>query len=253
MSRNLFDFTGKRVLVTGGSRGLGLEIAKAFCVAGANVVISGRNADALNKVQLALKSEQLWLQVVAADIVDEAEPLILRSAEILGGLDILIHAAGIRDRRGTLDMSPADFSAVIDVNLAAAYRLARAALPLLQRSQSGRLVFVTSIAASIARAPDPAYTASKGGLSALARSLAVEFGAENLTVNSIAPGWFVTEPNQILANDPKVQDFVNVRIPLKRWGRPEELAPAALFLASPAASFVNGLTLTVDGGMSAQM
>jgi gluconate 5-dehydrogenase len=188
-------------------------------------------------------------QFLSAPLIDEAEALVLRSAELLGGLDILIHAAGIRDRRGTLDMSPADFSAVVDVNLAAAYRLARAALLLLQRSRSGRLVFVTSIA----RAPDPAYTASKGGLSALARSLTVEFGAENLTVNSIAPGWFVTEPNQLLANDPKVQDFVNVRIPLKRWGRPEELAPAALFLASSAASFVNGVTLTVDGGMSAQM
>ncbi len=253
MSKNIFDFTEKRVLVTGGSRGLGLEIAKAFSIAGADVVISGRDADALDEVRTVLKGQELIVQVVAADLVNEAEALVQRSAELLGGLDILIHAAGIRDRRRTLDMSPADFSTVVDVNLAAAYRLARAALPLLQRSGSGRLVFVTSIAASIARAPDPAYTASKGGLSALARSLAVEFGADNLTVNSIAPGWFVTEPNQALADDPKVQDFVNVRIPLKRWGRPEELAPAALFLASPAASFVNGVTLTVDGGMSAQM
>ena len=104
-----------------------------------------------------------------------------------------------------------------------------------------------------ARKPDPAYTASKGGLEALARSLAIEFGADNLTVNAIAPGWFVTEPNRALAEDPEVQAFVDTRIPLKRWGRPEELAPAALFLASPAASFVNGITLTVDGGMSAQM
>ena len=118
---------------------------------------------------------------------------------------------------------------------------------------AGRLIFVTSIAARIARKPDPAYTAAKGGLEALTRSLAVEFGADNLTVNAIAPGWFVTEPNKALSEDAGVQAFVDVRIPLKRWGRPEELAPAALFLASPAASFVNGITLTVDGGMSAQM
>ncbi|EJN06830.1 SDR family oxidoreductase [Phyllobacterium sp. YR531] len=253
MNKELFDFTGKRVLVTGGSRGLGLEIAKAFSFAGANVVISGRNAEALNEIQTEQQDRGLMLRVLAADLIDEAEALAFKSSELLGGLDILVHAAGVRDRRGTLDMSPADFSAIVDVNLAAAYRLARAALPLLQRSQSGRLIFVTSIAASIARAPDPAYTAAKGGLSALTRSLAVEFGAENLTVNSIAPGWFATEPNQLLADDPKVQDFVHMRIPLKRWGRPEELAPAALFLASPAASFVNGATVTVDGGMSAQM
>lgn len=253
MKRNLFDFTGRRVLVTGGSRGLGLEIAKAFAAAGACVVVGGRNPEHLKALQLALEDEGLRVKVEAADLAFEAEALVLRSAERLGGLDVLVHAAAMRDRRGTLDLHADDFSALVDVNLAAAYRLARAAMPLLQQSDAGRLVFVTSIAASISRAGDPAYTASKGGLSALARSFAVEFGAENLTVNAIAPGWFVTEPNKELADDPKVKDYVRVRIPIKRWGRPEELAPAALFLASPSSSFVNGITLTVDGGMSAQM
>ena len=253
MNRNLFDLAGRRVLVTGASRGLGLEIAKAFSAAGANVVISGRDAEALNALRLVLEDTGLKVQVEAAELTVEPENLVLKSAERLGGLDVLVHAAATRDRRGTFDLEPVDFSALVDVNLTVAYRLARSALPLLQKSSAGRLVFVTSIAASVARAGDPAYTASKGGLSALTRSLAVEFGAENLTVNAISPGWFVTEPNKHLADDPKIQDFVSARIPLKRWGRPEELAPAALFLASPTASFVNGITLTVDGGMCAQM
>lgn len=252
MPQNLFDFSGSRVLVTGATRGLGLEIAKAFSGAGAIVALSGRDETALGEAIGSLPGEAA--HSIAGDLSGGgAAQVVSRAVSALGGLDILVHAAGIRDRRPTVDLDDAAFSAVIDVNLNAAYSLARTALPHLQRSSAGRLIFVTSIAASIARAPDPAYTASKGGLDALTRSLAVEFGSDNLTVNAIAPGWFVTGPNRGLAGDPAVKAFVDVRIPLKRWGEPRELAPAALFLASPASSFVNGITLTVDGGMSAQM
>lgn len=253
MAQDLFDFSGSRVLVTGASRGLGLEIARAFSNAGASVALNGRSRQALDDALITLP-ETAAAHCVPGDLSGGgAAAVVSHAASLLGGLDIVVHAAGIRDRRPTLDLDDAAFSTIINVNLNAAYSLARAALPHLQRSAAGRLVFVTSIAASIARAPDPAYTASKGGLDALTRSLAVEFGSGNLTVNAIAPGWFVTGPNRALAEDPAVQAFVDVRIPLKRWGEPRELAPAALFLASPASSFVNGITLTVDGGMSAQM
>ncbi|MEQ8395336.1 SDR family oxidoreductase [Thalassobaculum sp.] len=243
----------RRALVTGGSRGLGMEIGLGLARAGYSVALNGRTGSVLERTRSEMLQEALDVISISGDASVDAQRIVSEAAGRLGGLDVVIHAAGVRDRRITSDLDTQAFSDLLGVNLTSGYAIARQALPLLRQSSAGRLIFVTSIAASIARPGDPAYAAAKGGLAALARSLAVEFAAQNLTVNAIAPGLFLTEANRSLADDPAIATFLNARVPVRRWGRPEEIVPAALFLASPDASYVNGTTITVDGGLSAKM
>ncbi len=243
----------RRALVTGGSRGLGLEIGLGLARAGYRVALSGRDGAALVAARDRGRAAGLDVHAVVGDLMDDVAGVVSAAVDRLGGLDVLVHAAGIRDRRATPALDAAAFAAVVDANLTVSYAIARAALPHLQASTAGRLIFITSIAGALSRRGDPAYSAAKGGLAALTRSLAVEFGSDSLTVNAIAPGFFLTEKNRALAADPATGTFIDARVPLRRWGRPEEIAPAALFLAGAAASYVNGITLTVDGGLSAQM
>ncbi|PTW62383.1 gluconate 5-dehydrogenase [Breoghania corrubedonensis] len=248
-----FTLRGRRALITGGSSGLGTAMAQAFVGLGADVVINGSSADRLASAGAALKQAGAPVATVCGDLAVEAAAVVDAAAEKLGGLDIVIHSAAIRNRRGTANIDADAFRHILEVNLTATYTLARAALPHLAKSDAGRLIFITSLAATQARPGDPAYTASKGGVSALTRSLAVEFGSDSLTVNAISPGMFATDVNKPMVGNPGIDAFVNTRIPLKRWGRPEELASAAMFLALPASSYVNGVIVPVDGGQSAQM
>lgn len=243
----------RRVLVTGASRGLGLAIAHGFVGQGATLALNGRDAAALEAVAASLRAGDAPVVLAPGDVARDAPAIVAAAQAGLGGLDVVVHAAALRDRRPTSELDADAFSALLDANLTGAYAIGRAAMPHLAASQAGRLVFVTSIAAMVARAGDPAYAAAKGGLAALTRSLAVEFGSDRLTVNAVAPGFFATEVNRGLAADPAITRFIDMRVPLRRWGRPEEIAPAVLFLASAEASYVNGVTLTVDGGLSARM
>ena len=244
-----FSLRGRTALVTGASRGLGLAIARSLGGAGAEVILNGRDAAALATALASLRGDNIAATAVPFDVADEEA--LGRAFAAIARLDILVGAAGLRRRAPACALTLADFRRVNEVNLVANFGLAKAALAKMLPQRRGRIIFVTSIAGPIARGGDAAYTAAKGGLAALMRALAVEHGCDGITVNAIAPGYFATEANRDMIADPEVQAFLARRCPLKRWGEPPEIGGAALFLASDAASYVNGHVLTVDGGLSA--
>lgn len=251
-SNGSFDLSDRVALVTGAGQGLGLEIAKALAGAGAQVILNGRHAE---RLEAAAKRIRVSGGVVSPLAFDVADPAAVAAAfekiELtFGGLDILVNNVGIRRRLPLAEITAADFHHVIEVNLVSAFHLAKAAVALMTAHGRGRIIMVTSIAGPLGRANDSAYIAAKGGLAAFVRALAVEFGPRGVTTNAIAPGYFATETNAAMVDDPEVEAFVKRRIPLQRWGEPKEIAGAAVFLASDAASYVNGHVLTVDGGLS---
>ena len=245
-----FSLSGRTALVTGAARGLGWCIARAMAEAGATVLLNGRDPDRLAGLVSELTGEGLSSAIACFDVADRdaADGWIAAHG---GEVDILGNNVGLRHRKPLADTPWDAFSRMLDVNLTAAHGLARGLAPTMAAKGAGVIINVTSIAGPVARANDAAYTAAKGGLAALTRALAVELGQANIRCNAIAPGYFATEANAAMVGDPGVTALLNSRVPLRRWGDPAEIAGAAVFLASPAASYVNGHVLTVDGGMTA--
>lgn len=250
-----FSLRGRVALVTGGGRGLGREIAGALADAGAHVIVTGRTAATLANAVATIATAGGSAEAVAFDIADrEAQRTTLEGIERSHGrLDILVNNVGARDRRPLAEFDDEAIVDLIRTDLIAATTLSRDAAAIMKRREHGRLISVTSINGAVAIPGDGIYPIAKQGLTGLMRSMAVEFGPFGITSNAIAPGWFATETNAVMAANEELMPFVRQRIPAQRWGRPDEIAGAALFLASDAASFVNGHVLTVDGGMSVRM
>ncbi len=254
-SANPFRLSGKVALITGGGRGLGLAMARGLAQAGATVFLNGRNPGPLRRTAAALTESGLRAFPLAFDVADAdaAQRALKRLRKQAGRLDILINNVGQRDRRALEVLTPADFARLLQVDLVAAFALCRLAAPGMIERGWGRIVNVTSITAGLARDGDPGYPAAKAGLEALTRALAADLGPHGVTCNAISPGFFATETNQPMIDNPEVGPRYARRVPLGRWGQPQEIAGAAVFLASDAGSYVNGHTLIVDGGVSATL
>jgi gluconate 5-dehydrogenase len=251
----MFDLTGKVALVTGASRGLGWAMAKSLATAGAHVVLNARDHAALETRAGELKAAGLKAEVAACDVTDEAAvgAMVAEVARRHGRLDIGVANAGIQHRKPITEFETADFRRVLDTNLTAVWMLARECARVMIPAKRGRIVVTGSISAMLARPTISAYIASKGAVHALTRELAMELAAHGITVNAVAPGYFATEMNTALIDNPEFNGWVCRRTPAGRWGRPEEIGPPAVFLASDEASFVNGHVLVVDGAFTAAM
>ncbi len=251
----LFSLEGRVALVTGASRGLGLAMARALAQAGAHVVLNGRRAETLSEAARSLSEEGLAASTAPFDVTDEAA---VRAAvddivERHGRLDVLVGNAGINYREALADYATEEWRRVIDTNLTASFVVAReAARPMVAQGR-GRIVFTASIMSFVARPGIAAYVASKSALAGLTHALGVELGPSGVTCNAIAPGYFLTDFTTALKDNAEFDAMVRQRTPLGRWGEPEELAGAVVFLASDAAAYVNGHVLTVDGGMTAAL
>ncbi|HEY7758260.1 MAG TPA: glucose 1-dehydrogenase [Burkholderiales bacterium] len=251
----MFSLQDKIALVTGASRGLGWAMAQSLASAGAHVILNARDRAALDERVEQLHAQGGRGESAAFDVTDHSASAACIQGAVRrhGRFDILVANAGIQHRKPIIAFEAEDFRRIIDTNLTAVWALAKEAARAMIPRQAGRIIMTGSMSVILARPTISAYVASKGGVHALARELAVELAPHKITVNAIAPGYFATEMNTALIENKEFNDWVCKRTPAGRWGTLQEIGPAAVFLASDEASFVNGQVLSVDGAFSASM
>jgi gluconate 5-dehydrogenase len=250
MSHPLFDISGRTALVTGSSRGIGLALARGLAEAGCTVVLNGRDRERLQRAAAELPGDRVHTAVF--DVTDGASVRagIADVEERVGPLDILVNNAGMQLRAPLLEFTDTDWHRILDTNLTSAFLVGREAARGMTERGHGKIVNICSLQSEVVRPGIAPYAATKGALKMLTKGMCADWGPYGVQVNGLGPGYIETELTQPLVRDEEFSAWVRRRTPAGRWGRTEDLVGGVLFLASPAADFVSGQVLYVDGGMT---
>jgi gluconate 5-dehydrogenase len=251
----LFDLSGRTAFITGSSKGIGLALATALASAGARVVLNGRNAAALDAALQQLRSQGYSAEAVAFDVTDPAavEAGVEQVEERVGAIDILVNNAGMQHRGAFADFPVDAWYQITRTNIDSVFLVGRAVAQRMVQRKRGKIINVCSVQSELGRPNIAPYAATKGAVKMLTKGMAIDLGKHGIQVNGLGPGYFKTELTQSLVDDPAFSTWLAGRTPAGRWGEVGELAGAAIFLASDAASFVTGHVLYVDGGITASL
>lgn len=249
---SLFDLTGKVALVTGASRGLGKAMALALAEAGADLALNARSADSLKQVSEEIQRLGRKVALVPGDVSDEAQAaeFVKAAHQQFGKLDILVNNAGVWEGTYFLRISKADWDKVMQVNLTGAFLVAKAVARIMLKQHSGKIINVSSVLGMRGALQSVAYCVAKGGIIQMTRVMAMEMGSAGIQVNCLAPGLIATDMTREYTEDKEVMAGYLSKVPLRRFGQPEELAGAVVFLASKASDLMTGSVLVIDGGES---
>ncbi|MBX2836628.1 MAG: SDR family oxidoreductase [Gammaproteobacteria bacterium] len=252
-SGDLFDLSGKRALITGSSQGIGLTLAGGLAHAGAKVVLNGRNPDKLSGAQEGLEKQGFEVESAVFDVTDHSQvaAAVADIESTQGPIDILVNNAGMQHRTPLEDFDPEVFNTMLQTNIASVFNVGQAAAKHMIQRGAGKIINIASVQTALARPGIAPYTMTKGAVANLTKGMATDWAQYGLQINAIAPGYFDTPLNAALVADKDFSAWLEKRTPAGRWGQLPELIGACVFLSSGAASFVNGHTLFVDGGITA--
>ena len=252
---NPFDLTGRVAVVTGGNGGIGLGMAEGLAAAGAAIVVAARNREKSLAAVASLRAAGAAAEFVAFDVAEpqSCHEMVRQAVERFGRLDILVNNAGMSIRKPPQDYAITEWRAVLDTNLTGALACCQAAYPVMQRQRGGKIINIGSMFSIFGAAYAAAYSASKGALVQLTKSLATAWASDNIQINAVLPGWIDTELTQDARRQVNgLHERILHRTPAGRWGTPQDMAGIAVFLAAPASDFVTGAAIPVDGGFSVE-
>jgi gluconate 5-dehydrogenase len=252
MHQNLFNLTGRRILITGSNGGIGFNLARGLAQHGATVIINGRNREKVHVAAEQLRHEDLIAEEACFDVTNEAE--VVAGADLLdpaGGVDVLVNNAGIQRRVSLENVDLNTWNEVILTNLTSAMLISKEIAKRMIAKRAGKIINVCSLMSDLGRTTTGPYTAAKGGLKMLTKAMCADWAQHNIQINAIGPGYFITEMTQVLADNTEFNGWVINRTPARRWGDPTELVGAAVLFSSRASDFINGQIVYIDGGMSA--